>query len=89
MDFEFKTCVYTYSFIYSIAIPVDLQDLDALSVLLSQEVAGPPENVRGDHYNIFWLERNATGGYMGCVRKGISSFGVKQTGKLVRLILNQ
>ena len=63
---------------------MELQNLDTLSVILSQEVEGPPENVVNNLYNVIWLERNETGGYMGCVRKGIS-FGKHQTGRLVRV----
>ena len=68
--------------IYRTSIPTDLSDLDALSVILGQEIDGPPEDLFRNLYNAFWLERNATGGFLGCVRKGIS-FGKHQTGRLV------
>ena len=67
------------------SIPAELSNLDALSVLLGQEVDGPPEDLLKNLYNVFWLERNETGGFMGCVRKGIS-FGKLQTGRLVSFI---
>ena len=74
--------------LYSQSIPVELADLDALSVTLGQEIDGPPDdlvNSMNNLYNVFWLERNETGGFMGCVRKGIS-FGKHQTGRLVSVI---
>ena len=64
--------------------PAELEDLDALSVLLGQEVDGPPATLIEKLYNIFWLERNASDGnkYIACFRKGIS-FSEHQTGRLV------
>ena len=68
--------------LHRLSIPTELSDLDALSVILGQEIDGPPDELMKNLYNVFWLERNATGGFLGCVRKGIL-FGKHQTGRLV------
>jgi len=63
------------------SIPSELSVLDNLIVLLGQEVSGPPADLDDNYYNTFWLERNATGGYMGCFREGVL-FYKHHTGKL-------
>ena len=82
LKIEFVHTIVT-SILYS-NTPSELANLEVISVLLSQEVNGPPSNVIEKLYNLFWLERRASMGnkFVACFREGIS-FGKHQTGRLV------
>ena len=82
LKIEFVHTIVT-SILYS-NTPSELANLEVISVLLGQEVNGPPSDVMEKLYNLFWLERRASMGnqFVVCFRKGIS-FGKHHSGRLV------